>query len=915
MSIFNIDKNSMSLSHDWELFQKFIGNVGAFTYISKEKSAYLDNVALKILNCSREKINEYEFFNLLDRISKNPVEGEKHIYIYKTDNTKKFIKMNIFESRDVWLGFVQDYTRQIFEKNKKSDSIEYDPITRLPSYSSFTKIVKNTLDNTNHCWLASMHLNGLEKLGTFLTVDNTNHCITSVSETIKGFGSDDIIFGSKSNYEICILFKNLDKSAVYSILKNMNDSVKHCVFTDDFGEVIDISDRSSLSLSVGCCSYPEQAYEFNMLVNYSEFALFEARNSRKRSVVNWFCEERYRREKTAYKNSQIFAKVIRENQLFYHFQPIVSAVSGDIYAYEALMRTSEDINLSPLQLLSMAREQNNLYAIERLTFFNTIDALSKNQQFFKNRKLFINSVGSFLLTEEDFNRLYLTYGELMEKVVIEVTEQTNPTSNDVKLLKKRCITTHSGLAIDDYGTGYSNSVNLLHYSPEYIKIDRSLIADIQNDLKKQQLVSSVIEFAHDNNILALAEGVETSAELKTVIRMGIDLIQGFYTSTPKPFLLDMISQSIKDEIINTNLEVSKHGIKKVYDARTSEDIDLLKLALEKYTDIHIYQSKLKIKGDAEKPVNMNITIMDNYSCELTLDNVNLVSRNAKPVISVGESAQLILNIENQNKISYLGIYVPQTSQFFLKGNGSLLIDCYATSGFAIGNDFEHACGDIFVDMTGNLEIITNSEETVCIGGGYNLNESEINLKSGNIKINMNSHNGVAIGIYNGGSIINMSDKCKIDISVSGINVIAIGSVKSESLIMSSADIDIYASGASTIGIGSFSDAEGDVNIKKGKINITMRSSKNAGIGSWKGKINLNIRDCSINIDNQGNDIAGIGDIFGSGNVSIRNSDIDIKISASNPIDIGTEKGNTILKENKISSVINGNQIFHEQTGV
>lgn len=915
MSIFNIDKNSMSLSHDWQLFQKFMGNVGAFTYISKEKSAYLDPTALKILNCSREKINEYEFFNLLDRISKNPIEGEKHIYIYHTDNTKKYIKMNIFESKDVWLGFVQDYTRQIFEKKKKSDTLEYDPITRLPSYASFTKIVRETLDNTTHCWLASMHLNGLEKLGTFLTVDNTHHCITSVSETIKGFGSDDIIFGSKSNYEICILFKNLDKSSVYSILKNMNDAVKHCVFTDDFGEVIDISDRSSLSLSVGCCSYPEQAYEFNMLVNYSEFALFEARNSRKKSVVNWFCEERYRREKTSYKNSQIFAKVIRENQLFYHFQPIVSAVSGEIYAYEALMRTSKDINLSPTQLLGMAREQNNLYAVEKLTFFNAIDALSKNQQFFKNRKLFINSVGSFLLTEEDFNKLYLTYGELMEKIVIEVTEQTNPTSNDIKLLKKRCVITHSGLAIDDYGTGYSNSVNLLHYSPEYIKIDRSLIADIQNDLKKQQLVSSVIEFAHDNNILALAEGVETSSEMKTVIRMGIDLIQGFYTSTPKPLFLDMISQKVKDEIINTNLETAKHGIKKIYDARKNEEINLLKLALEKYTDIHVYQSKLKITGDIDKPVNMNITIMDNYSCELTLENVNLVSRNAKPAISVGESAQLILNAEKKNKISYLGIYVPQTSQFFLKGNGNLLIDCYASSGFAIGNDFEHACGDIFIDMTGNLEIITNSEEAVCIGGGYNLNESEINFKSGNVKINMNVHNGVAIGNYNGGSIVNMSDKCRIDISVSGINVIGIGSIKSESLIISSADIDIYASGASTIGIGSFSEAEGDINIKGGKINLTMRSSRNSGIGSWNGKINMNIKNSSLIIDNEGNDIAGIGDIYGSGNVFIKDSDIDIKISASNPIDIGTKEGKIILENNKISSVINGKKISHEQTEV
>ena len=94
MSIFNIEKNSFSLSNDWKLFQKFMGNIGAFTYIAKEKSAYFDPAARRLLNCSREKINEYEFFNLLDRISKNPVEGEKHIYVYSTENTKYYIKNN-----------------------------------------------------------------------------------------------------------------------------------------------------------------------------------------------------------------------------------------------------------------------------------------------------------------------------------------------------------------------------------------------------------------------------------------------------------------------------------------------------------------------------------------------------------------------------------------------------------------------------------------------------------------------------------------------------------------------------------------------------------------------------------------------------------------------------------------------------
>ncbi|MDE5945686.1 MAG: GGDEF domain-containing protein, partial [Oscillospiraceae bacterium] len=835
---------------------------------------------------------------------------EKHIYVYVLENTKHYIKMNIFESKDVWLGFVQDYTRQISEKNQKKSTIKCDPITRLPTYEAFTDIVKDKLKRSQNFWLASIHLNGLDKLGTFLTVENTNHCITSVSEAIKGFGSDDIIFGSKSYYEICVLFNNLDKNSVYSILKNMNDAVKHCVLTDDFGEVIDISDRSTLSLSVGCCAYPEQAYEFNMLVNYSEFALFEARNSKKKNVVNWFCEERYRREKTAYKNAQIFTRLIRENQLKYYFQPIVNAVNGEIYGYEALMRTSDDINLSPTQIIAMAQEHNNLYAIEKLTFFNVMKLLSKNQQFFKNRKLFINSVASFFLTDEDFNKLYLTYGELMEKVVIEITEQNNPTSNDINLLKKRCITTHSRLAIDDYGTGYSNSVNLLNYSPDYVKIDRSLISKIQNDLKKQQLVSSVIDFAHDNNIMILAEGVETSAELKTVIRMGIDLIQGFYTSTPKPVFLDMISQNVKDEIINTNLENSKHGIKKIYSARNCSEIDILSLALEGYTDIHIYQSRLKIKGDINKPVKINITLMDNHSCELILENVSIESRNAKPTIIVGESAQLILNIQKENKISYLGIYVPQTSQFFLNGDGRLVIDCYASSGFAIGNDYEHSYGDICIDMEGILEITGNSEETVCIGGGLNPNEAEINLKSGKIKVDMHSQNGVAVGSYNGGAIVNIADKCNINLDISGIKVVAIGSVESDAFITSSADIEIYSRGASTVGIGSFHEADGNISIDGGNINIKMRSAKNAGIGSWNGNMNVNVKDAHISIDNEGEDVAGIGDIYGSGDVFAENSDIDIRILAATPIDIGSKNGKTVLENNKIKSLINEKEVFH-----
>lgn len=909
MSIFNLEKHPPELSRDWQVFQQFVGNIGAFTYIAKEKTAFLDPAACRMLGCSSEKLNEFEFFNLLETISKSPVEGQKHIYKFTDNDTTRYIKMNIYESSDEWLGFVQDFTRQISNIGKQDGFMEYDPVTRLTSYPSFSQKIKKILPEVQHCCLATLYINGIDKLGSYLTVDNTNSCITSVAEALKSFAGDNIIIGSKSNYEICAFFRDCDRMTIYNILNSMDDAVQNCILTDDFGEIIDISDKSRLSLSIGCSSYPEEASDFNMLVNYSEFALYEARTD-KRNVINWFSEENYIREKDAYKNALLFSRIIQDNLLTYYLQPIVETQTGEIVAYEALMRTTGDIRMTPSQILKIAESHNNLYAIEKLTFFNTMKLLSDNQQIFEDKKLFINCLPNALLTDEDFNELYLTYGELIEKTVIEIVEEGAVTAEGIEKLKKRCGFAHAQLAIDDYGTGYSNSSNLLNYAPDYIKIDRSLISDIQNDLKKQQLVTSVIEFCHDNQLQSLAEGVETVQELKTVIRLGVDMIQGYYTSKPKPLFLNSIASDIKDEIIKTNLEIRPDGVKKIYAARNDSELDLLKLALEKYTDIHVYQSKLTIVGDPDKPVKMNISIMDNHSCDLTLKNVNITSGNSRPTITVGEYARLCLNVSKNNKIGYSGIYVPMGSQFELTGKGNLTIDCYASEGIGIGNDYDHGYGDITINTTGTLEMISNSVESICIGGGYNDDDSEINLISGNVKIKMYSHNGLAIGSFNGDAIVDISENCQLDINISGIKITGIGSYKGVASITSSADIQLSCTGAQSVGIGVLDDGEGSVIIKHGKINMKMRSAKHSCIGAIGGSVNTKIKNAEIIIDSEGDEVTGIGDSSGSGNVAVIDSAITMKMFAGNPKDIGSASGDIQVQNSTINSLVNNKRISH-----
>lgn len=909
MSIFNLSENPPTLSHDWQIFQQFIGNIGAFTYLAKEKAAYLDESACRMLACSGSKLNEFEFFNLLEKISKCPVEGQKHIYRFTNNNITKYIKMNIYESSDEWLGFVQDFTRQFTERTELNSFVDYDPITRLPSYPSFSQTVRKLLPEVQSCCLATLFINGVEKLGSFLTVDSTNSCITSVAEALKGFTGENVIMGTKSNYELFVFFRDCDKMQIYNLLNGMDEAVQNCVLTDDFGEVIDISDKSSLSLSIGCSSYPDEASDFNMLVNYSEFALYEARTDR-RHVINWFSEENYIREKDSYKNAQMFSRLVQENMLMYYLQPIVETQTGNIVAYEALMRTTGDIKMPPRQILAIADSQSNLYAIEKLTFFNTLKLLSENQQFFAERKLFINSMATSLLSDDDFNELYLTYGELLEKVVIEIVEDSAANADAIETLRKRCGFIHAQLAIDDYGTGYSNSSNLLKYSPDYVKIDRSLISDIQNDMKKQQLVTQIIEFCRDNQLTSLAEGVETAQEMKTVIRLGVDLVQGYYTSKPKPVFLDSISKDIKDEIIRTNLESRHSGMKKIYAARNDQEIDLLKLALEKYTDIHIYQSSLTIIGDPEKQVKMNISVMDNHSCDLTLRNVNITSGNSKPTITVGEYARLSLNVSKTNRISYSGISVPMGSQFELTGKGTLVIDCNASEGIGIGTDFDHSYGDITVDMLGSLEIICNSTETVCIGGGMNEDDSSIELKSGKIKINMYTHNGLAVGSYNGDASVDIADGCDLDITFSGINVVGIGSCRGIAAVTSSAMVTLSGTGAQAVGIGALNEGEGSVLVTGGRISIKMRAARQTCIGAIGGSVNAKIRNAEIIIDSEGDDATGIGDAQGSGNVSIIDSKLNLRMYVGNPLDIGSASGDTEIAGSDIYSLVNNQRIQH-----
>ena len=127
--------------------------------------------------------------------------------------------------------------------------------------------------------------------------------------------------------------------------------------------------------------------------------------------------------------------------------------------------------------------------------------------------------------------LFRSFSSIQERIVVEITEEEG--LDMVSLEAKRNMPGFSGMfALDDYGSGYSNEKNLLALSPAYIKVNIAIIRDIDKSQDKQQIVANIVSYAHERNMQVIAEGMETAAELETVLDLDVDLLQGYFLARP-----------------------------------------------------------------------------------------------------------------------------------------------------------------------------------------------------------------------------------------------------------------------------------------------------------------------------------------------------------------------------------------------
>lgn len=665
-------------------------------------------------------------------------------------------------------------------------------------------------------------------------------------------------------------------------LKMLQTAVAECELSDEMGEPMG-SHGMTFMAGCGADGVPAQRR-----MHTAEFALFEAAGKGRGSICR-YSSDRYEDQKNEYGCMKRFSQLIDNNLFVYHFQPIVSARTGDVLAYEALMRTDSSIGMFPLEILGAATRYGRLYDIEKATMFNTMAFIGENQDVFAGRKLFVNSITAHMLSDSDWQTLENSYGELMEKVVIELTEQTEVDDKSLDLIHERLKRCNMSLAIDDYGTGYSNTSNLLRYSPHYVKIDRSLITDINTKPRMQKFVASIIDFVHDNGYQALAEGVETSDELRVMIQLGSDLIQGYYVSRPKPVVIHEVADSVRDEIKRINEEFAK-DIAKIYRPTDGELIRLSDMAQEHYTAIQAGSGSIVIDGEDSGDVGVLIKVKDESDVKITLKNVTISSSKADPIIALGEDSKAEICIEGENALLGRGIYVPRSAAIKFTGEGKLTVICETADAYCVGVGRDNSPGSICFDSPGIFSFTANGDHAIAIGGGRNEGGLAVIIKQGHFDISCSGGCCVGVGIAEGCSVVDMS-RVSLTVKISSPDSVGIGSVKgSANIALKDYRASFDQSGINMCGIGTISDGEGDIDLEHGQLYMTMRGRSINCVGTRKGSIDCRAKHSEFNFECEGNSISGVGDMQGDGDVNISDGTVDIVFRTNEGLGLGSRDG-------------------------
>lgn len=478
----------------------------------------------------------------ISKYSKQELIGKPHNIVRHPDVPKTFFKNMwkvIKEEKRTWKGIVKNRAKDrstyyvdtvitpIFDKNgeiKEYISIRKD-ITQIMNPR---KKLENILVSKNNSIVAIINIDNfkyIEKIYDIKTIqDIENKILSLITKNIPEKCSfNEIVNFGDGEFVLAKDIKQINNRIIKMTINNLRNLQEKIQKASS--EMLDYELDISVSIAYG-----KNAYKI------AKYALTQMDKINTDFIMANELETKIKEE--AEKNLRILKLIkssIEKNRIMLYFQPIVSNKSGKIIKYESLIRLIKENGevVSPSYFIDLAKKTKYYPHITSSVVEQAIEAVK-----LLNKEISINL--SMIDIEKDNIRsqiisLIEKNKSLTDKITFEILEDENikdfkVVENFLKYVKKLGVK----IAIDDFGSGYSNFERLLNYYPDMLKIDGSLVKNIQNNRFSLNLIETIVLFAKRQRLKTIAEFVENRNIYEILSKLGVDYSQGFYFGKPEP---------------------------------------------------------------------------------------------------------------------------------------------------------------------------------------------------------------------------------------------------------------------------------------------------------------------------------------------------------------------------------------------
>lgn len=446
----------------------------------------------------------------------------------RKDGSVYYVTTNIIPIMDCmgnvleYVAIRNDITELVKSRQELKIQFQTDSLTSLPNRIKLLEDLKGT----SLPMLAVFDIDRFKEINGF-------YGYKVGDEVLKQLG--DRIFDRFCDFDLEIYRINSDQFAVLASEDRMNSQSFEAKVRSFFDLVksnhLKIGDiEVDINLTVCIVAQHED------IMNKVDMALKNAKQT-KRDIVVY--DEETISESEAYKNNIMWTKVIKSalknESVVPYFQPIINNKTRKIEKYEALMRLVYNNKLiTPGFFLDIAKKTKYYTHLTDAVLKRCFDIFSKNRNVV-SVNLSVEDISNKLSMEAVYDMLdaynvgdRVTF-EIVESEGIENYEEVEQFISNVK--SRGC-----SVAIDDFGSGYSNFEYLMKLKADYIKIDGSIIKNICDDPGALAITEAIVNFAKKNNIMTVAEFVSNEKIYEKVCELDIDYSQGYYFGKPESSL-------------------------------------------------------------------------------------------------------------------------------------------------------------------------------------------------------------------------------------------------------------------------------------------------------------------------------------------------------------------------------------------